>query len=281
MVSNAWSPNIKDKVFLVTGGAAGVGAAVVRSLLADDARCVVFLDVLDREGTALETELLQKFGALQAKFIKCDISDENQLEVAFRQVLDKYRKLDVVINNAAILGVDKLFKKMIDINFTATVSCTIKALEIMSEETGGCGGTVLNLSSMLALKHHSHLPVYSATKAAVLQFSNSLGTEEYYSKTKVRVMTVCLGPTDTAILQRQNLENFDKDCTSLASRVPVRQSVESAAKGIIEVIKYGTAGSAWVVVDEKPPKDISKNLKDAFSSLPRDATGVLKPEPAE
>lgn len=57
----------------------------------------------------------------------------------------------------------------------ATVSCTIKALEIMSEETGGCGGAVINLSSMLALKHHSQLPVYSATKAAVLQFSNSLG----------------------------------------------------------------------------------------------------------
>lgn len=75
--------------------------------------------MLDREGSALETELLQNFGALRAKFIKCDISDENQLEAAFRQVLDKYSRLDVVINNAAILGVDKLFKKMIDINFVS------------------------------------------------------------------------------------------------------------------------------------------------------------------
>lgn len=51
--------------------------------------------------------------------------------------------------------------------------------------------------------------------------------------------------------------------------------MDSAAKGIIEVIKHGTAGTAWAVLDDKPPRDISQNLKDAFNTLPRDATGVL------
>lgn len=42
------------------------------------------------------------------------------------------------------------------------------------------------------------------------------------------------------------------------------------------MIKHGTTGSVWIVVDDKSPKDISKNLKDAYNALPRDATGVLK-----
>lgn len=81
---------------------------------------VAFLDVADREGSALELELLNKFGALRAKFIKCDIADDAQLAAAYKQVVDKYRRLDGVINNAAVLTVDeKTYKRMVDINFVS------------------------------------------------------------------------------------------------------------------------------------------------------------------
>ncbi|XP_049866991.1 15-hydroxyprostaglandin dehydrogenase [NAD(+)]-like [Pectinophora gossypiella] len=268
-----WSPNIEDKVFIVTGGAAGVGGALVNRLLSENARSVVFLDVNEHEGAALEIALHSKFGPLKAKFIKCDVSDESQLAAAFRQVLDKYNKLDCVINNAAVLANDDQFRRMIDINFTATVSSTLKAVDIMSAKGGG---TVLNVSSLLALTPHSHLPVYGATKTAVLQFSNSVGAEEYYVRTKVRVMTVCLGPTDTAILQRQYLDNFDKDCTGcLASRAPERQRVESAANGIVEVIKRGLTGSTWIVANDKPAVDVTEEVRYGTDVLPQVTTDEL------
>ncbi|XP_047021020.1 15-hydroxyprostaglandin dehydrogenase [NAD(+)]-like [Helicoverpa zea] len=260
---------VEDKVFLVTGGAAGVGAGIVRGLLNENARHVAFLDVADREGSALEAELITKFGALRAKFIKCDISDEAQLTAAYKQVLDKYRRLDAVINNAAVLSIDdRNVKRMVDINFTATVTSTMKALDIMGANKGGNGGTIINMSSLLALNLGSHLPVYAATKTAVLQFSIAMGAEKLYSESKVRVITVCLGPTDTAILHRSNLQNFDKDSAEpIASRVSVRQRVGSAVSGILEVIDLGKSGSTWIVKDDQKAYEITDKLSQAFEVL--------------
>lgn len=94
---------------------------------------MAFLDIAVREGSVLEAELLEKFGALRAKFIKCDISDEEQLGAAFRQVFDKYRRLDVVINNAAMLSADdRAYKKIVDVNF---VSITISKLTRVFKDT--------------------------------------------------------------------------------------------------------------------------------------------------
>ncbi|KAJ8725472.1 hypothetical protein PYW08_003655 [Mythimna loreyi] len=260
---------VEDKVFLVTGGAAGVGAGVVRALLRENARHVAFLDVADREGSALEAELLTMFGALRAKFIKCDVSDEAQLAAAYKQVVDKYRRLDGVINNAAVLSADeRSVKKMVDINFTATVNSTMKALDIMGVNKGGGGGAIVNISSLLALNLGSHLPVYAATKTAVLQFSIAMGAEKTYSESKVRVITVCLGPTDTAILHRSNLENFNKDSAGpIESRVPVRQRVESAVSGILTVLDKGKSGSTWIVKNDQQAYDYTDKLNQAFKVL--------------
>ena len=58
---------------------------------------------------------------------------------------------------------------------TAVITTTLKALDIMSKENGGKGGVVLNMSSIAALFQDHVLPVYFATKSAVLQFSNCIG----------------------------------------------------------------------------------------------------------
>lgn len=79
---------------------------------------VAFLDVAVREGTAIENELLNKFGALRAKFIKCDITKEGELsEAYYAQVFDKYRRLDVVVNNSGIVVDNEMCRELIDVNF--------------------------------------------------------------------------------------------------------------------------------------------------------------------
>lgn len=259
---------IQGKVFIVTGGAAGVGAGTVRALLAENARHVAFLDIAEREGSLLQLELINKFGALSARFIKCDVSDDEQLASAYSQVFDKYRRLDGVINNAAVLNVDETsYKRMIDVNFTATVSSTMKALDLMGHDKNGHGGVIVNISSLLALNLTSNLPVYAATKTAILQYSATMGGEKYYSKSQVRVLTVCLGPTDTAILERSNLENFNKDSSPLISRVPVRQRVESAVNGIIDVINRAESGTTWIIENDKPAYNFTRNIAEAYEIL--------------
>lgn len=94
---------------------------LIKQVISPILQHVAFLDIAEREGAALEAELLNKFGALRAKFIKCDIADESQLNSVFMQVIDKYRRLDGVINNAAVLNTDETsnFKKIIDVNFVS------------------------------------------------------------------------------------------------------------------------------------------------------------------
>ncbi|CAG9096201.1 unnamed protein product [Plutella xylostella] len=254
---------LSDAVCLVTGGAAGVGAALVSSLLTENAQHVAFLDIEEKKGAALETQLNAKFGALRAKFIKCDIANEDELTRAYKLVTDKYRRLDVVVNNAAVLSRDgENSGRMVDVNFKASVNSTFKAVEAMSAENGGSGGVVVNISSLLALNQDSRLAVYSATKAAVLQFTVTLGKEPFYTNSKVRLLTVCPGPTDTAIYHRQNLQNHPAHLTQPYFQ---KQSVESAVLGIIEVIKTGASGSVWKVADDEPAQDISQHVKKGFT----------------
>ncbi|XP_063360060.1 15-hydroxyprostaglandin dehydrogenase [NAD(+)]-like [Cydia amplana] len=269
------SANIEDKIFVVTGGAVGVGAGVVRALLAENARHVAYLDIREHEGAALEAELSSKFGALRAKFIKCDIADERQLNSAFTQVIDKYRRLDGVVNNAAVLNTDETqyFKKIIDVNFTATIQSSLVALELMRADKGGAGGAILNISSLWALRGDSQLPVYAATKTAVLHFSNSIGGKRYNKKTNVRVMAVCLGPTDTAILHRNSLIE-DKD-SAFTSHADERQRVESAVTGIIEVIRGGQSGTTWMVSNDNPAVDITKNVNESYEVLSKGVNDLL------
>ncbi|CAH2074425.1 unnamed protein product, partial [Iphiclides podalirius] len=249
----------EDKVVIVTGGAAGIGAGLVRGILSQNARHVTFLDVAKREGEQLERELMNKFGNLKVMFIHCDVSNETDYRAAFKKVTDKFHRLDVVINNAAILsGEESLRKKVVDINFTAVVNITLTALDTMAVGKGGFGGVILNVSSLLALKPSKNLPVYSATKAAVIQFTNSIALNESYKESQVRVLTVCLGPTDTAILIKYTSDAFEQGCSQpLTSRVTERQRVESAVKGIIDVIKKADNASTWVIAANKPPVDIT------------------------
>ncbi|XP_050664538.1 15-hydroxyprostaglandin dehydrogenase [NAD(+)]-like [Leptidea sinapis] len=267
--------NVEGKVVLVTGGANGVGAGLVRELLARNARHVAFLDVAEREGSTLESELNNKFGALRAKFIKCNIADETELNHAYQQIINKYRRLDVLVNNAAILSNDEdNYRAMIDVNLCGTIASTLKAVGVMRSDKGGNGGTVINVSSLLAFNPSTHLPVYGATKAAVLQFTNYLATENSYSTTNVRIVTVCLGPTDTALLHRKNSENFAKNSQRLTSRVPERQRVGSAVNGIIDVIQRAENGSTWIIANDKPATDVTKNIHES-SRILSNVTDIL------
>ncbi|XP_045485142.1 alcohol dehydrogenase 2 isoform X3 [Pieris rapae] len=174
-----WS--VDNKVVLVTGGAAGVGAGLVRELLARNAAC-------------------------------------------------------------------------------GTVTSTLKALSIMRADVEGSGGAVINVSSSHAFKP-SPLSVYNASKAAVLQFTNFLAGNE--SGMKVRIITVCLGPTDTALLHKRNLNNFAKD----AGLTSEPQRVESAVNGIIEVIQRADNGTTWVISNNDMARDITTKVTKSFKLL--------------
>ncbi|KAL4714090.1 hypothetical protein ACJJTC_008444 [Scirpophaga incertulas] len=264
---------VKDKVFFITGGSAGIGAGIVEAFLNEGAKHIAYGDVDVKTGLKFEEELISKYGAKRVKFHKCDVTTDD-----LTNVMDKVHQqqgyIDVVVNCAGVMN-DSIYAKMIALNVTAVVTGSFHAYEKMRKDRGGKGGTIINIASIVALYQPHQLPVYAATKAAVLQFSNCLGMEPTYSRTGVRVVTLCFGCTDTELLSTK-AGVFDKEHeASLFDAISVApmQKPQSAVDGLVDAYKKGKSGSTWLVIADQPAEDITDNVLKAYKILSK---GVLE-----
>ncbi|KAJ2952590.1 hypothetical protein O0L34_g6913 [Tuta absoluta] len=259
----------KEKVVLVTGGAAGIGAGVVRAFLDQGAKHVAILDV-DITGKALAEELATKHGADKVKFYRCDVTS-NDLNEAYDDVLKSFGYIDVVVNNAGILNDGpNAYEKAIAVNVTALITSSLKAYNLMRKDQGGRGGTIVNISSIVALYQSRLLPIYCATKSAVLQFSTNLGSQPHFSRTGVRVVTMCFGCTDTTLFSRAKMEAFDKDTDDMVMTALTQlpwQKIESAVNGLMTSFQKGESGSTWLVSADRPAEDITANITKAYEIM--------------
>ncbi|RVE54803.1 hypothetical protein evm_000570 [Chilo suppressalis] len=236
---------VDGKVVLVTGGAAGIGARIVKAFLHEGAKHVTFLDIQIASGSLLEKELATQYGQERVKFRKCDITT-SELTDAYDELVSQFSYIDIVVNAAGILNDNPdIYVKSINVNVTALITSSLKAYELMRKDRGGKGGTIINISSVLALVDAPTVPIYCATKSAVLKFSNCLGMEPTFSRTGVRVVTVCFGVTDTALVTFNGTETFDPEFkeTMLEVSNSPKQSIESAVFGVMEAYKKGGSPS--------------------------------------
>lgn len=164
-------PDLSGKVVLVTGGASGIGAAHVRAFDRSGSR-VAFLDRQEEAGRALAAEMP---GAM---FLPCDLTDLDALAAAIEKVRRELGPVAALINNAAVdqrkdvTAVDFVdFQWMMDLNLRHVVFASQKVISHM-QSLGG--GSIVNTSAVAWLQGVADLPLYSAAKAAIVGFSNSL-----------------------------------------------------------------------------------------------------------
>ncbi|XP_038215315.1 15-hydroxyprostaglandin dehydrogenase [NAD(+)]-like [Zerene cesonia] len=261
-------PNdLKDKVVLITGAAIGIGAASVKIFLEEGVKHIAITDIDVNAGKQLEQDLNSKYPG-RVSFIKCDVTNDEELFAAYDQVLKQYGYIDFVINNAGLMNDGpKVYKKEIEVNVAALVTSTLKAWELMRKDKSGRGGVIVNIASVAALVHSPYMPIYNSTKSAVLQFSNCIGTTENYEKTGVKVITVCYGVTKTSLLSKHKMQNFSdihEDLEEVLKQFPA-QSAEEAAQGLVDACKRGESASTWLVTDGKGARDITPVVQEAYS----------------
>ena len=187
--------SVAGAVVLVTGGSAGIGRVTARRLARRGARVAI----CGRDQARLDAALREMPGAWGTC---CDVTDPADRELLLRAVVERFGRIDALVNNAGQGRVAKLadlsgeqVESLVAVNFTAVAELTRLVLPLF----GARGGHVVMLSSIGARVPVPPLSLYSATKAGVLGLAIGLRREVPRG---VRVHAVCPGPIRTEWLTR-------------------------------------------------------------------------------
>lgn len=243
--------DLKNKVVVITGGAVGIGYEIADRYLEKGAKVCILLDIAEAQGSEAAKSLCTKHGANRAVFMKCDVTRD--LDAVYKKIVDTYKTVDVLINNAGILN-DQLCKKTIDINVQALIDWSMKFWEHMRTDKGGKGGTIINLASIYGYRVDQYLPIYQASKFAVQGFTKSLGHTYNYNRSGIRVVGICPGFTDTKLVA--NPKTWDDECLAKDFAVFVKkqawQKVDSVGKAAVDVFENANSGTCWLIEGAKP-----------------------------
>ena len=209
---------LEGKVAIVTGGARGQGEAEAR-LFAREGAKVVIGDVLDDLGAKVADEIVQAGG--DALYLHLDVSKEEDWQRAVETTVSRYGKLNVLVNNAAIIRkgwveetTTQDWDAVLDVNAKGVLLGTKTAIPEMRKAGGG---SIINIGSSAALVGDIYSAAYAASKGATRQLTK--GTALQYGKEGIRANAIHPGPVDTP-MRREALpgaadDEADKDRTVL------------------------------------------------------------------
>jgi len=205
-----------DKVAIITGSARGIGQATALKFAAEGAKVVV----CDLDLGAVDEVVAQiKSAGGKATGFLVNVTDKASIAAMVRGVMDKYGRIDVLVNNAGIVD-DALFRKMtdeqfervIDINLKGTYNCARAVVDIMLAQNSG---VILNASSVVGLYGNFGQSNYAASKFGVIGLAKTWARE--LGRKGIRANAVCPGFVETSILRSIP----EKVMQSMVDRVPL------------------------------------------------------------
>lgn len=208
------SNRFKDRVAIVTGGAAGIGREIAGRIALEGGRVIV-LD-MDEEAVARAAAVIGD----AAIGMVADVSDEAAIQKAVARVEERFGGLDIVVNSAGITGPNTTvetydaaaWRKVMDVNLTGTFlvcKSTIPALRRRGY------GRIVNIASVAGKEGNPNASAYSASKAGVIGLTKSLGKE--LANTEIRVNAVTPAAVRTAIFHQMTQEHID----FMLSKIPI------------------------------------------------------------
>ena len=217
---------LKDKVVIVTGGAKGIGEGIVRSFAAEKA-IVVIVNRSGGEGENLRDEL--NAGGAQAHFIIADLVDPAQCKAAVEETLDKYGRIDVLVNNAGVndgasleAGVEAFEQSLRNnvVHFYAMVHYSLDALKKSK-------GNIINIGSKVADTGQGGTSGYAASKGACNALTREWAVDLLpYS---VRVNAVIPAEVMTPLYERwvATLPNPEETLKKICDAIPLENRMTS------------------------------------------------------
>jgi 3-oxoacyl-[acyl-carrier protein] reductase len=251
--------SVEDKVTIVTGGGVGIG----RSIAIEFARAGAHVVIASRKMENLEpvTAEIKKLGR-RSFAVALDVRQEDAVKDLVERTVKEFGRLDVMINNAGAsfrANPEDIspngWNTVVQINLNGVfVGCKWAGRQMMAQG----GGVIINLSSIAGVLGSSMMPHYGAAKAAVINYTRSLGMA--WGRKNIRVNCIAPGPVETegymGVLTKQDPAVAKKAYDTVASRVGMGRwgKVEEIAYPCIFLASEASAfmTGATIIVDGGP-----------------------------
>lgn len=229
--------SIVNKVVVVTGGSRGIGAQIVKTLANENYKVILNYNNSKEQAEKIQQELLEQ--GKEIEIIKADVSKKEEAEKLIQFAINKFNKIDVLINNAGISQeglftdvTEEEWQKIINTNLNSVFYCNQQALKYMIPEQQGC---IINISSIWGETGASCEVAYSTTKAAINGMTKALAKE--VGPSNIRVNAIAPGIIDTDM--NRNLTN--EELEPIKEQIPLNKI--GKALDIAKCVK-------WLIEDE-------------------------------
>jgi len=209
---------LENKIAVITGGGSGIGRATALRF-ADEGAHVIIWDVADKKGEEAITALKDK--GSNAAYYHVDTTDKEQIAKATEDVISRYGRIDILINNAGITKdstllkmTDEQWERVIDVNLNGVYHCTRAIAPIMAQNNYG---RIINASSVVGLFGNFGQTNYAATKAGLIGMTQTLSKE--LGRKGITVNAVAPGFIATEMIQLMP-ENV---LAGMEAKVPVKR----------------------------------------------------------
>ena len=228
--------DLKGRHAVITGGAQGIGFAIVSRLLASGAS----VSIWDRDEQVI-AEALAKLGAeASVSAVTADIADAASVAAATESTIVKHGKIDILVANAGIAGPNHTtwdypidaWKQVIDINLTGVFLCCRAVVPHMLRQGYG---RIVNIASIAGKEGNPNASAYSASKAGVIALTKSLGKET--ANKNIAVNCITPAAARTRIFDQMTQQHID----FMLSKIP---------KGRFVLVEELAAMVAWLASDE-------------------------------
>lgn len=205
---------MENKIILVTGASRGIGRDIAYTLAKEGYTIIANYKQNDLMANSLK-ELADK-EKINIEIYKADVSKRTEVKEMIKHIINKYKRIDVLINNAGI-DLEKLFQDVTDEEWNNimnvnlySVFCTTQ--EVIRNMINNKNGLIINISSISGVKGASYSAVYAASKAGIDGITKSLAKE--LGPSNIRVNSIAPGAIDTDMnkyLTQEEMENLVKE----------------------------------------------------------------------
>lgn len=200
--------SLKNKLALITGGTSGIGAATALEFVNNGAE-VIIIGRNEDKGNKLAKELNS---ISKTEFIKCDVSDKDQIITLNKYISEKYKKLDILFNNAGCF-ITKNLEELTDEDwhksFVTNVDSAMYMTKFFIELLKNNNGNIIFNASISGLESYTNGKrqyIYATTKAAIIKFSK-LVAKNYAPN--VRSNCICPGVINTDLFTNKDFSRFN------------------------------------------------------------------------